>query len=144
VRAVGRGLAVAVDYAHATATRPVHGSLVGYRDGRQVPPQPNGTCDLTAHVALDACAHAGIENGATATVLATQRAVLDALGIGSSPPSRARARSDPAGYLAELAAASTRAELRDPAGLGGFSWLIQAVNVPLPPALQRLAGLPVR
>ena len=39
---------------------------------------------------------------------------------------------------AELAAATTRAELRDPDGLGSFTWLIQAVGIPLPPALERL------
>ena len=57
--AVGRlsdGLAVAIDYAHDRTSRPPAGSLTGYREGRQVPPVPDGSCDVTSHVALDACA----------------------------------------------------------------------------------------
>ncbi|NEB77546.1 hypothetical protein G3I40_20315, partial [Streptomyces sp. SID14478] len=53
---VERGLAVAVDYAHARGTRPPFGTLTGFRAGRETAPVPDGTCDLTAHVALDACA----------------------------------------------------------------------------------------
>jgi SAM-dependent MidA family methyltransferase len=138
VRSVQRGLAVAVDYAHSRGNRPTSGTLAGYRDGRTVPPEPDSTCDLTAHVALDACAAAGTAVGATATVLATQREVLNALDIGGALPPRERATEDPAGYLAELSAATARAELRDPDGLGGFTWLIQAVGIPLPPTLQPL------
>ncbi|XUM05184.1 SAM-dependent methyltransferase [Streptomyces venezuelae ATCC 10712] len=57
--AVGRvaaGRAVAVDYAHVRASRPPFGTLTGFRAGREVPPVPDGSCDVTAHVALDACA----------------------------------------------------------------------------------------
>ncbi|HVE26440.1 MAG TPA: hypothetical protein VNC22_13595 [Sporichthya sp.] len=79
-----------------------------------------------------------VARGATATVLATQRDVLGALGIRGALPPRGRATDDPAAYLAELAAATTRAELRDPDGLGGFTWLIQAVGIPLPAALTSL------
>ncbi|MGV9850003.1 SAM-dependent methyltransferase [Streptomyces sp. NPDC003442] len=60
-RAVGSlraGLAVAVDYAHERATRPPFGTLTGFREGREVRPVPDGSCDLTAHVAMDACAAA--------------------------------------------------------------------------------------
>ncbi|WP_311765479.1 SAM-dependent methyltransferase [Streptomyces zingiberis] len=68
VRALGRGLAVAVDYAHTRATRPPLGTLTGFRDGREAVPVPDGSCDLTSHVALDACAeagrHAAAEHGA--------------------------------------------------------------------------------
>src|SRR5690606_21176985 len=53
---VARGLAVAVDYAHTAAARPAFGTLTGFRDGRQAAPVPDGSCDITAHVALDACA----------------------------------------------------------------------------------------
>ncbi|MCS0639042.1 SAM-dependent methyltransferase [Streptomyces sp. LP05-1] len=62
-RAVGSlagGLAVAVDYAHEAGARPPSGTLTGFRDGREVRPVPDGSCDLTAHVALDACAAAGV------------------------------------------------------------------------------------
>ena len=42
-----------VDYGHARADRPAAGTLTGYREGRQVAPVPDGSCDLTAHVAMD-------------------------------------------------------------------------------------------
>ncbi|WP_051430250.1 SAM-dependent methyltransferase [Streptomyces roseochromogenus] len=55
---VARGLAVAVDYAHTVDTRPPFGTLTGFREGRETAPVPDGSCDITAHVALDACAAA--------------------------------------------------------------------------------------
>ncbi|WP_245235800.1 SAM-dependent methyltransferase [Streptomyces durhamensis] len=55
---VVRGLAVAVDYAHTLDTRPPFGTLTGFRAGRETAPVPDGSCDITAHVALDACAAA--------------------------------------------------------------------------------------
>ncbi|WP_323747239.1 SAM-dependent methyltransferase [Catenulispora pinisilvae] len=117
-----RGVAVAVDYSHAAADRPRFGTLTGYRDGHQVPAVPDGTCDITAHVALDSCAAAlgpGIE-----TVLTTQRAYLRELGISGARPDLALASSDPLGYLRGLSRASSAAELTDPAGLGAFGWLL--------------------
>ncbi|GAA2233631.1 SAM-dependent methyltransferase [Streptomyces nogalater] len=58
VARVARGLAVAVDYAHTRDTRPPFGTLTGFRQGRGTAPVPDGSCDITAHVALDACAAA--------------------------------------------------------------------------------------
>ncbi|MEU9990024.1 SAM-dependent methyltransferase [Streptomyces sp. NPDC048045] len=55
---VTRGLAVAVDYAHTVDARPPFGTLTGFREGRETAPVPDGSCDITAHVALDACAAA--------------------------------------------------------------------------------------
>ncbi len=127
--AVGRltdGLAVAIDYAHDRASRPPAGSLTGYRDGRQVPPVPDGSCDVTSHVALDACAAAGIGAGATATLLTTQRTALTALGVRRDSPPYDLSRTNPAGYLRALSRAREAAELTDPDGLGGFGWLLQA------------------
>lgn len=135
VGSVRRGVALAVDYAHDRGHRPVGGSLTGYRDGRQVPPVPDGSCDVTSHVALDACAAAGTRAGATATVLTTQRAALHGLGLHTERPDHALARIDPAAYLAALSARGEHAELTDRDGLGGFGWLVQAVGVDLPPAL---------
>ncbi|GAA2134308.1 SAM-dependent methyltransferase [Actinomadura napierensis] len=129
-----RGLAVAVDYSHARDTRPPYGTLTGYRDGATVPAVPDGSCDVTAHVALDACTAAGERAGATATLLTTQRAALLALGLSGARPPLALAHSDPRGYLAALCRAGEEAELTDPSGLGGFGWLAQAVGIPLPPA----------
>jgi SAM-dependent MidA family methyltransferase len=90
---------------------------------------PDGSCDLTAHVALDACAAAA---RADATLFTTQRDALRQLGIAGTRPPRELASDDPAGYLRRLAAASEDGELLDPAGLGGFSWLVQVKGVPLP------------
>ncbi|MFB9962764.1 SAM-dependent methyltransferase [Sinosporangium siamense] len=120
-----RGLAVAVDYAHRADDRPARGTLMGYRDGIAVPPVPDGSCDITAHVALDACAEAGRRAGATSTTLTTQREALRALGLTGTRPPLETAHSDPRAYLRALARASEEAELINPAGLGGFGWLAQ-------------------
>ncbi|MGW1072513.1 SAM-dependent methyltransferase [Streptomyces sp. NPDC002537] len=123
-RAVGSlrsGLAVAVDYAHERAGRPPFGTLAGFRDGREVRPVPDGSCDITAHVALDACAGPG-------SSLLTQREALHALGVDGRRPPLSLASSDPAGYVRALGAAGEAAELTAPAGLGGFGWLVQPVG----------------
>ena len=108
---------------------------------------PDGSCDLTAHVALDACAAAGEAAGATATVLTTQAEALCGLGVEGARPTREEAAADPAGYLRALARAGEVAELTDPAGLGGFGWLEQPVGMSLAeglslraPAATRAAG----
>ncbi|GAB3796690.1 SAM-dependent methyltransferase [Micromonospora zhanjiangensis] len=129
VRAVDRGLAVAVDYGHRGGQRPVAGSLTGFRAGRQVPPVPDGTCDLTAHVAIDAVAAAGQAVAGLPYTLMAQRDALRALGVDGRRPPLSLASTDPAGYLRALAAASAAAELTDPAGLGGHWWLLQPVGV---------------
>jgi SAM-dependent MidA family methyltransferase len=130
-----RGVALAADYGHRRASRPAAGTLAGFRDGRPVRPIPDGSRDITAHVAVDACAAAGAAAGAAATLLTTQRAALRALGLTGRRPALRQADRDPAGYLAALRQAAEEAELTDPAGLGGFSWLIQAVGVPVPRSL---------
>jgi len=127
---VRRGAAIAIDYAHRLGRRPAFGTLTGYRCGRAVPALPDGSCNLTAHVALDACAAAGAAAGATATLLTTQREALRALGVTGRRPPIELAQADPAGYLRGLARAGEAAELTDPAGLGGFDWLVQGIGVP--------------
>jgi SAM-dependent MidA family methyltransferase len=134
------GLALAADYGHSRAARPLGGTLAGFRDGRAVRPIPDGSRDITAHVALDACAAAGTAAGATRTLLTTQRAALRALGLSGRRPPPSQADRDPAGYLTALRVAAEEAELTDPAGLGGFGWLVQAVGVPLPAPLAGLAA----
>jgi SAM-dependent MidA family methyltransferase len=116
VAIAGGGTLVAVDYEHHRASRPPGGSLTGFRAGRAVPPRPDGSGDVTAHVALDAVAAAGEAAGATATLLTRQDVALRALG-------------------------ATSAELLDPGSLGGFGWLAQTVGRPLPPVLVA-AGAP--
>ncbi|MEV0401704.1 SAM-dependent methyltransferase [Actinoallomurus sp. NPDC050550] len=130
------GLALAIDYAHERDHRPPYGTLTGYRDGRCVAPVPDGSCDITAHVALDACADAGRQAGATATALTTQRAALRALGLRGERPPLELARSDPRGYIQALRAAGEDAELIDPAGLGSFGWLVQTVGIDVPTFLE--------
>ena len=125
VAAVRRGCALAVDYGHLRDHRPPHGTLTGYRAGRQVPPVPDGSCDVTAHVAMDSAAAAA----GTPYVLVTQREALRALGVRGGRPSLDLARSDPAGYLRALSAAGAGAELTEPAGLGGHWWLLHTIGL---------------
>lgn len=94
---------LAVDYAHLRTHRPALGSLTGFRSGRALPPRPDGSMDLTAHVAIDAVVAAGQAAGAASSELTTQHEALLRLG--------ARNR-----------------ELLDPGGLGGFSWLLQSID----------------
>ncbi|MEV1166917.1 SAM-dependent methyltransferase [Nonomuraea sp. NPDC049784] len=122
---LNHGRAIAVDYAHAVDNRPLCGTLTGYRDGSVVAPIPDGTCDITAHVALDACAEAGRRAGAISTTLSTQRDVLRALGITGTRPPIDLAHADPRAYVRALARASEEGELIDPRGLGRFGWLSQ-------------------
>ncbi|WBB55424.1 SAM-dependent methyltransferase [Verrucosispora sp. WMMD573] len=129
LRRVDRGLALAVDYGHLRAERPIDGTLTGYRAGRQVPPVPDGSCDVTAHVAMDSVASSGARVARCAYVLTSQREALRALGADGGRPALSLASSDPAGYLRALATASAAAELTDPAGLGGHWWLWQPVGL---------------
>ncbi len=142
IRRIGRGVAVAADYGHLRAARPAGGTLTGYLGGRAVPAIPDGSRDITAHVALDACAAAGAAAGAGQTVLTTQRAALRELGLDGRRPPLALAASDPHGYARALSRASQDAELLDAGGLGGFGWLAQAVGMSLPGPLARLALAP--
>ncbi|WP_229687100.1 SAM-dependent methyltransferase, partial [Micromonospora parathelypteridis] len=137
VRKISRGLAVAVDYGHLREGRPVDGTLTGYRDGRQVPPVPDGTTDVTAHVAMDSVASGGAAVARCAYSLVLQREALRALGADGGRPPLSMAGTDPAGYVRALAAASEVAELTDPAGLGGHWWLRQPVGIPLGPGVAR-------
>jgi len=128
---VRRGLAIAIDYAHCRDDRPLFGTLTGFRGGREVPPMPDGTCDITAHVALDACAAAVPAPVATLS----QRAALRALGIDAALPDPDLAGTDPVGYVGALQAASDAGELTDPRGLGGFTWLVHSIGQPMPAVL---------
>jgi SAM-dependent MidA family methyltransferase len=140
IRRIDRGVAVAADYGHVKAARPAWTTLTGYLDGRAVAPLPDGSCDITAHVALDACAAAGVAAGAGESVLTTQRAALRELGLNARRPSLALAAANPERYARALGEASVNAELVDADGLGGFGWLAQAVGVGLPAPLARLAA----
>lgn len=133
VAAMRRGAALAIDYGHVAATRPPFGTLTAFRYGRQVAPVPDGSRDLTAHVAIDAVADAGAEvagGGDATAMLTTQAEALRALGVHGTRPARELALRDPPAYLRELSTAGEAAELTDPAGLGGHHWLLQPVALP--------------
>lgn len=129
------GVAVAIDYAHEADRRPPFGTLTGYAHGREVPPVPDGSCDLTAHVALDACA-AAAQHVADWGLRLDQRTALRRLGVDAARPDLAAASADPLGYLRALSRATAAAELIDPLGLGGFRWLVQGVSVPRTTSLE--------
>lgn len=106
------GVAVAVDYAHLRAERAADGTLRAHRSGRIVPPVPDGSCDITSAVAMDAVRAAG-EGIAATTLWCTDQATALA---GLLPAAT--------GLRDRLA----RAEVTDPSGLGGFTWLVQQVS----------------
>lgn len=103
------GTVLATDYGHVLAERRVRhrrGTLTGYRSGRIVGPVPDGTVNLTAHVALDACVSA--KQG---SVVTSQREEIGAPTVGHQPTA-----ADVERHFATL-------RLRDPARLGGVTWL---------------------
>jgi SAM-dependent MidA family methyltransferase len=144
VGSLNRGLALAVDYGHRREDRLSGsynaGTLTGYRDGRHVLPVPDGTCDITAHVAVDACAAAGLAAGAEHTRLIRQRGALQALGVSSAIPDRDLASLDPPEYVRQLSTASSAAELMDPVALGSFWWLFQSKGMAIPVGSEALSG----
>ena len=129
VAAMSQGLVVTVDYGHLVGRRPAAGTLTGFRAGREVDPVPDGSRDLTAHVALDAVRAAGEAIAGRSAVLTAQADALRALGLDAARPPRSLATEDPAGYVRALSAASQAAELLDPSGLGGHWWLLQPVGL---------------
>jgi len=113
-----RGIAVAVDYGHTAGSRPPFGSLRSYRRGQEVDVLPDGSCDVTAHVAVDAVADR------VGGVVRRQRDVLHELGVSGERPDLGLATSDPAAYVRALAGATEAAELTAEGGLGDFFWVV--------------------
>jgi SAM-dependent MidA family methyltransferase len=107
-------VAIAVDYGHTREARPAEGTLAAYREGRLVDPVPDGSCDLTAHVAVDSLRQ---------TRRLRQRDAVPPEG----PPDHGLASRDPAAYLAGLADRSAVAALRRPGGFGDFWWVVAEV-----------------
>lgn len=107
-------VAVAVDYGHEAADRPAEGTFAAYREGRLVDPAPDGSCDLTAHVAVDSLRQ---------TRRLQQRDAVPP----AEPPDHGLASRDPAVYLAGLADHSAVAALRRPGGFGDFWWVVAEV-----------------
>ena len=111
------GIALAIDYGHTRADRPILGSLRSYREGVETDVVPDGTRDVTAHVAVDAVAAA-----AKATI-STQSECLRELGVSGARPPIELATTDPQAYVRALAAASASAELTAHGGWGDFRWM---------------------
>jgi SAM-dependent MidA family methyltransferase len=117
-RLAGGSVAIAIDYGHVKSTRPPYGTLTGFRSGQECSPEPDGTCDITAHVALDSL-------GGT---IVSQRDALRALGLSATRPPLELAQTEPMRYLSELSSAGEAAELLDPSGLGAFGWVWTAIG----------------
>jgi|JI10StandDraft_1071094.scaffolds.fasta_scaffold04871_15 hypothetical protein len=132
IDAIGSGVIVAADYGHRREARPGAGTLVGYRGGQLTAPLPDGSTDLTAHVAMDSLPH---------DRLRTQREALLDLGFDGTGVLAGRgtsydlARRDPQRYLAALQHNSARAQLLN-APLGDFTWAITEI----PPRSARTEG----
>ncbi len=109
------GVALAVDYGHRVGERPWGGTLTAYRQGMLVTPVPDGSCDLTAHVAVDSLRHDEV---------LTQREALLRLGVSAGTPDHAMASTDPRRYLEGLAQSGAAAALLDEGGYGGFFWVV--------------------
>jgi SAM-dependent MidA family methyltransferase len=119
---VTRGIAVAVDYGHTRDGRPPFGSLRSYRDGAEVDLLPDGSRDVTAHVAVDSVVDR------VGGVVVRQREALRRLGVSGARPDLGLATSDPAGYVAALSSATEAAELTAEGGLGDFLWVVTTVG----------------
>ncbi len=118
VRRVRRGTLLAVDYGHTREDRPLHGTLAGYLEGSLVAPVPDGSMDVTAHVAVDSL---------DADTTTSQREALHDLGLRAGTPPHGLSRTDPVAYLAALSRSSALAALTDPHGMGAFSWVLRPV-----------------
>ena len=119
-RGCAHGILLAVDYGHTAGERPAGGTLTAYRDGALVAPVPDGSCDLTAHVAVDSLEH---------DELTTQRAALRDAGARrrhsrrTTSPAPTRPATSPPSRGASAVGALTA-----PDGLGGFAWVLRRVQ----------------
>lgn len=129
---IDAGLLLAIDYGHLCGSRPAEATLRGFTGGQVVAPVVDGSMNITAHVALDACAaqaRTALDSNSRAgsDAIITQAEALDLL----LPPQTAVGAS-PSGGLHALAEHGQRSELVDPQGLGAHLWLLQSVDIPLP------------
>jgi SAM-dependent MidA family methyltransferase len=122
VQRVRHGIAVAVDYGHTRSDRPPFGTLCSYRDGRETDVLPDGSRDVTAHVAVDSVA-ARVQGR-----VMSQRDALRALGVQGSRPDLDTATREPGRYVRELAQAGEAAELTAHGGLGDFRWVVSVTT----------------
>ena len=125
VSRVRAGVLVAVDYGHLRGARPRGGTLTAYEAGHETEPTPDGSCDITAHVAMDSLEH---------DELRTQREVLRELGVLGRTPPITQAAADPLGYVRALERTGAEAQLIDPHGFGAFWWAVRRVPTAHPRA----------
>jgi len=131
----GGGSALMIDYGHDRDHRPEHGTLTGYRDGRQVPPLPDGTRNLTAHVAVDAVRAAGESAGAATVTYGRQVDVLAPLldqpllgqPLLGQTPLDTTPHPDP---LTDPVHRSQRSALSSDSAWGSYWWLLQTFRPP--------------
>jgi SAM-dependent MidA family methyltransferase len=116
---IASGVAIAVDYGHRGGERPVEGTLTAYRSGNLADPVPDGSCDLTAHVAMDTLDHDD---------LIDQRTALRGLGLDSTTPPMSLAAREPQAYLRALEESSAAGALMARGGFGDFLWSIKHVG----------------
>lgn len=111
---------VGVDYGVTAQTRSPLGTLTGFRDGVECTPVPDGTCDITAHVAVDSL---------DVDTCVTQRdLMLDLFGAEPLDPVPVElATTNPPLYLQRLAVRSALAAAVHPDGLGAFFWFTKTV-----------------
>ncbi|MEI6693551.1 MAG: SAM-dependent methyltransferase [Actinomycetes bacterium] len=111
------GMAIAIDYAQGTS--PV-ASMMGFRQGVQLRPMPDGSMNLTAHVVIESCAAAVTANQ---SLITTQQELIDRFFDHEG------SRSSAAEQLQGLARKSQWEQARDPSSFGAFAWLIQCVGL---------------
>ncbi len=117
------GIALAIDYAHLKDHRPPYGSLRSYAGGQEVDVLPDGSRDLTAHVAIDSVADT------VSARVTSQRDALADLGFVGVRPALDLARCDPPAYVHALTRASQIGELRARSGWGDFIWAMTDTRV---------------
>ena len=119
--AIRSGAALAIDYAHLRTERESGcydaGSITGYSNGATHWPIPDGSMNITAHVALDACAAATQPAGC----VRSQSEWLDELLPEMSIPEPALAETDPRRYAEQLQRHTQRARILNRSS--GVYWL---------------------
>lgn len=112
------GMAIAIDYGHQRGDRPAFGTLRSYLHGHEADVIPDGSRDVTAHVAVDSVAEA------TGAHLLLQRDALRRLGLSGARPPIELAHANPRAYLQALGRSGELGELVATGGLGDFWWIV--------------------
>jgi SAM-dependent MidA family methyltransferase len=124
---INRGRAVAIDYGHTRLQRErgefSQGTLRAYRSGNLVRPIPDGSCNITAHVALDSCAQAGGGRWR----ISYQREALSGLSI--PLPNPQLASTDPMSYIQQFESHLRVQALRRSPGPGSMGWLVHDFDI---------------